>query len=184
MGTLQSLSTPPAPNPDGQSSSTGGGLSGMGGGMPMMASPPTAPAPNGGPPQQQPQQPPAPNHAQTVAALRHFHAIGKQLEIALKDPDVGKADLKKKVIEGMTTLVAQRILSPAQAVTQLSTFPERPFEQKKWLADHLMQTQQAEIAVLTHHGMAFAGQGPQPAPSPDSHMEDIQGMMSAHYARQ
>ena len=180
-GALRSLSTPPAPNPDaGQQS---GALSSFGGQSPGMAPPGAMQGPQAGPPQA-PSQIPAPNHAQTVAALRHFHAIGKQLEMALKDPDLGKASVKSKVIDGMTNLVAQRILSPGEAVKQLSTFPERPFEQKAWLANHMMQAQQAEMAVLTHHAMAFGGQGEaDSASNPDSHMDDINGMMQSHYGR-
>ena len=173
-GTLQALSTPPAPNPN-QDAQQKGVLQGMGPPSPMPMTP------SGGPPQQQPQVP-MPTHAQTVAALRHFHMIGEQLESALKDPDLGKSDLKSKIIDGMTKLVAGRIISPAQAVTQLSTFPEKPFDQKAWLANHLMQIKQAEMAVLSHHGNAFAGGGPEPAPHPDNHMDDMASMMGAHYS--
>lgn len=171
-GALRSLSSPPVPNPDAQP----GALQGTPGPMP-------AGAPPAGAPMQVPPQMPAPTHAQTVAALRHFAAIGKQLEIALKDPDLGKADIKSKVIDGMTTLVGSRMISPGQAVSQLSTFPERPFEQKQWLMDHMNQITQARDHILGHHGVAFAGGGPEAAPSADSHMDDVSGMMQAHYAR-
>lgn len=172
-GALQTLSTPPTPDIDAQMGQ--GALQG-GSGAPGPMRPP-----QGGQPQQPPPMP-APTHAHAVAAMRHFHALGEPLEAALKDPDLGKADLKDKVIGGMTKLVARRILSPAQAVTQLATFPERPFDQKAWLANHLMQVKQAEMAVLTHHGMAFAGGGAQAAPHPDDHMADMAGMMQGHYA--
>lgn len=172
-GALQTLSTPPAPNPDAQMGQ--GALQG-GNGAPGPMAPP-----QGGQPQQPPPMP-APTHAHTVAAMRHFHALGEPLEAALKDPDLGKSDIKGKVIEGMTKLVARRIISPAQAVTQLATFPERPFDQKRWLGDHLMQIKQAELGVLSHHGMAFAGGGPEAGPHPDNHMQDVAGMMQAHYA--
>lgn len=157
-GALQSMAPPPAPNPQGA----------LAGGIQQA-------------PQATPQQMPAPSHQQTVAALRHFAAIGKQLEIALKDPDLGKSDMRSKLIDGMTTLVADRIIPPGQAVTQLATFPERPFEQRQWLIQHYQQTQQARDAVLSHHAMANAGGGPEQTPSGDTHMQDMQGMMSAHY---
>lgn len=167
-GALQSgLSTPPAPNPDGMP----GALVGSSG------------APQTGQAQapQAPPQVPAPTHQQTVAALRHFAAIGKQLEIALKDPDLGKSNIRDKVIDGMTTLVADRIIPPGQAVTQLATFPDPPFQQKQWLVQHMQAIMQARNAVLAHHAQAFAGAPPQPTPSNDNHMQDIQGMMAAHY---
>jgi hypothetical protein len=149
------LSTPPAPRPQGALTS----------GMP--------PAP--------PQQMPAPSFQQTVAALRHFNAIGKQLVIALKDPDLGRTDLKSKIIDGMTTLVADRIIPPGQAVTQLATFPERPYEQRAWLLQHLQQTAVARNAVLDHHRLTNM---PQPAvpptPSADTHLDDMAGLQG-HY---
>lgn len=161
MGALQSMAPPPAPNPQGA----------LAGGVQQS-------------PQAPPQQMPAPSHQQTVAALRHFAAIGKQLEIALKDPDLGKSDMRSKLIDGMTTLVADRIIPPGQAVTQLATFPDRPFEQKTWLIQHYKQIQQARDAVLSHHAMANAGGGPEPTPSADSHLQDMQSMTASHYQGQ
>jgi hypothetical protein len=164
---------PPAPNTDQPSLSQG-----MAQGNPLQQLGGPSPGPNAGPQQQ---QAPAPTHAQTVAALRHFDAIGKQLESALKDPDLGKSSIKQKVIDGMTTLVASRIVPPSDAVGQLAEFPEKPFEQKQWLLQHLQHLMQARNAVLVHHGIAYAGGGPEPTPHPDDHMADISGMMSSHY---
>jgi hypothetical protein len=170
---MGALAPPPVPNPDAQQ---GGALSA--GPAPVPMAPGNAP----GQPPQAPPQMPAPNHVHTVAALRHFAAIGGQLESALKDPDLGKADLKSKVIEGVTDLVARRIIAPAQAVQQLASFPEKPLDQKKWLMDHMQQVMQAREMVLGHHAMAFAGEPmPTQAPSADSHMSDMAGMMQAHY---
>lgn len=133
--------------------------------------------------QQQPgMPPPAPTSAQTVAALRHFAAITKELESALKDPDIGKADIKSKLIDGMTRLVGGRIMSAGQAVSQLATLPERPFEQKQWVMNHMQQAMQARDFVIGHHAAAFAGAGPEAAPHPDNHMQDITAMQQAHYA--
>jgi hypothetical protein len=126
---------------------------------------------------------PAPTHAQTVAALRHFGAIAQKLQGALADPDAGKANMKSKVIDGMTELVGSRMMSPAEAVQVLATFPERPFDQRAWLANHLNQTLQARDMVLTHHATAFAGQGPQPMAREDDHQADIRSMLQSHYGQ-
>ena len=133
-------------------------------------------------PQGGPQQaPPAPTHEQTVAALRHFNAILGELKGLLADPDLGKADMKSEIIDGTAKLVADRIIAPAQAVTQLATVPERPFQQKQWAETHLQQIMQARDAVVAHHAIAFAGQPPQEAPSDDDHMGMMARMVQQHY---
>lgn len=142
---------------------------------PSPAASPMAPA--------QPQQapPPPPTHQQTVAALRHFDAIEQELTTLLKDPDLGKADMKSKIIDGTTSLVAKRIVSPAQAVMQLGSVPDRPFDQKQWLLTHYQQTVQAGAAVLAHHGAGVAtGMTPidTTAPNPDDHQTAMAGVMS------
>jgi len=135
------------------------------------------------PANQMPAQAPAPNHAQTVAALRHFSMIDKQLKALLNNPNLGKVDIRKSVIDSVTTLVGDRILSPTQAVQQMTSFPDKPFEQKQWLTNLATQNAAAEVAVLGHHGKAFAGQPDQPIPQnvEDSHMDTMAGMMADHY---
>ena len=143
-----------------------GGAPGLPGAMP------------GQPPAQQ-QQPPAPSHQQTVAALRHIGAIEKELSGLLADPDLGKTDMHSKIIDGTTKLVASGMVSPSQAVQQLGTVPEQPFEQKQWLEQHFAQTIQAQSAVLQHHRAAFQGMpGPSNPGSPDDHLADMASLTS------
>ena len=128
--------------------------------------------------------PPAPSHQQTVAALRHFAALERELTTLLKDPDLGKADLKSKIIDGTTGLVAGGYLTPAAAVTELGTVPERPFDQKKWLEQHFIQTIAAANQVLAHHQAAFPGGAPnEAAPSMDDHHDLMQGLASQYQGR-
>jgi hypothetical protein len=140
-----------------------------------------------GPGQAVPQQAaPAPTHVQTVAALQHFHAIQQELEGIAKNPDLGKSSVKSAIIDGTAKLVSKRIISPAEAVSQLSKVPEKPIEQKKWVEEMLMQTFQASNAVLAHRQAAMAnGAAPQEAPdaaySADDHMGHVGGLM-AHYS--
>lgn len=134
--------------------------------------------PPGGPPGA-PAAPPPPSHQQTVAALRHFGAIEKELTSLLADPEVGKADMKSKLIDGTTSLVATGILTPQTAVQQLATFPEKPFDQKKWIEQHFTQTIKASSAILDQHRKGFKGQ---PAPqgaqeyNPDDHQHVMAGL--------
>lgn len=151
--------------------------------MPQQQDPPQ----QGGPQQQQaPQAPPVLSHQQAVAALRHFGAIDKELKTLLKDPDLGKADLKSAIIDGTTKLVADRIIAPGTAVAMLATVPEKPFDQKKWVEQHYQQNSVAQVAVLDHHRAGGPGtgdwaiEGQAQAPDPDEHMKHMQGVMAAY----
>lgn len=130
--------------------------------------------------QQGPQQQPAPSHGQTVATLRHMQAIMTSLKALIASPDLGKTDMKDSIIEGMTKLVADRMIPPADAVTTLASVPDRPFQQKQWVMTHLQQADQGRNAVLAHHAAAFAGQGPQQPPDADTHMADMSSMMGQY----
>lgn len=130
---------PPAPQPDAQQMMPGEGNA--------LAAPQAQPQPGQAPQQQMP----APSRAQTLSALRHFRAIEGELTPLLKDPELGKSTLKSKIIDGVTKLVSQRMMTPAQAVMQLATVPDKPLDQRKWVQDHYDQTMQARDYVLDHY---------------------------------
>lgn len=133
----------------------------------------------GGPP---PPPQPMPTHAETVAALRHFHAISSELETILENPKAGKGDLKSEIIDSVTRLVSERVMSPAQAVMQLAGVPSEPPLQRKWLMDHLQNAEQAEVAVLHHRAMAAAGGQPDASEyNSDDHV-NLMGGLAAKYA--
>lgn len=159
--------SPPAPNPD--AGQTGNALQ------------------QGGP-QAAPQQQPAPTHAQSVAALRHYDAIKGELKVLLSNPSLGKSNIKSNVIDGVSKLVAERIMSPANAVIELSKVPDDPLEQRKWVQQQMMQAVQAEQAVVEQHRNTNLGSGDwsteaqQHNTNPDNHMQDIQDL-GAQYGR-
>jgi hypothetical protein len=148
------MAPPPAPNPDAQQNQAGQASAAA--------------------------RVPAPTHAQTVAALRHFTAIGQELRSLLSNPDLGRASIRDAARDGAIKLVANRILTAPQAVTMLADFPDKPLDQKKWAIQQWNQLQQARVAVLAHHGAAYAGQGEMPTPNGDNHATDIGGLMG-HY---
>ena len=155
---------------------------------------PSPPAPNPdagnalqqGAPQQQQQQAPPPNHDQTVAALRHFDAVKGELKTLLSNPALGKSDLKSQIIDGVTKLVSERMMKPADAVIQLSQVPENPIEQRKWLQGLMMQNQQAAQGILDHHRNTNLGSGDWATEAqkhntnPDNHMADMSAL-AANY---
>lgn len=152
-----------------------------------LAMPPAMPTamPQNGLAPRVPVPPPAPNHQQTVAALRHFGAIEREISTLLADPDLGRTDMRSKIIDGATSLVAQGIVTPAQAVAQLGSVPDRPFEQKQWLMRNFAQTIQAQNAVLDQHRAAFAGAPPvDDHGDPDDHLGTVAGLMGQYQGPQ
>lgn len=131
--------TPPAPSPGGGNALTSG-------------SAPTAPTPPAAQAGQAPQQPAPPTHAQTIAALRHFDAIKKELSILANDPALGKSSVKSKVIDGVLRLVAGGMMTTVGAVDELSKVPTEPLLQMKWVKTMYQQAQQAEDGILDHYG--------------------------------
>jgi hypothetical protein len=152
---------------------------------------PPAPNPNAGesnalqqgaPAQAGPQQQPAPTHALTVAALRHYDAIKGELKTLLSNPSLGKSDIKSQVIDGVSKLVAERMMTPDNAVMELSKVPEDPLQQRKWVQQQMMQATQAEQSVVEQHRNTNVGSGDwateaqQHNTNPDNHMQDIEAL--------
>jgi len=134
-----------------------------------------------------PQQQPAPTHSQTVAALRHLSAIQSELTKLLENPNLGKADMKSAIIDGVTKLVADRIVPATAAVAKLAMVPDRPFEQKKWIEQDYVQNEQARNLVLDHHRASAVGtenyelENKLHDSDPENHMQDISAMMQSNY---
>lgn len=130
---------------------------------------------------------PAPTHAQTVAALRHFQEVGRTLFGLLKNPDLGKSTIKSAMIEATTKLVADRVIPSQQAVTLLGQMPDTPFQQKQWLEQLFQSNMAAQVKVLSNHRTTQPGTGDwqtesaQHVDNSDQHMDVMQGMMASHY---
>lgn len=139
----------------------------------------------GAAPMQSPQAAPALSHHEAVAALRHFHAIQDELESLMKNAAFGKSDIKSSIIDGTTKLVAGRIITPAAAVLQLSTVPEKPMDQRKWVEQHYQQAMAAQAAIIDHHRAAGPGSGDwavegKQVSDPDKHIETLNGVMGRY----
>lgn len=155
--------SPPAPNPDA--------------GNALQSSGPPAAA------QGAPQQPaPAPTHAQTVAALRHFDAIKNELTVLMKNDALGKSSIKSQIIDGATKLVSERVMPAAQAVPLLASVPDDPIQQRKWVQRYLINAIQSEHAILDQHRNTNLGSGDWASESqqhntnPDNHMDDMKSL--------
>jgi hypothetical protein len=130
----------------------------------------------------QQQQMPAPGHQEVVAALRHFMAIIGRLKTLSKDPALGRSDCKMQIIDGMSSLVAERMMSAPQAVAQLGNVPSDPPGQRKWINQMLQQTISAQNNVLDHHVAAhpatldWAQESQHQPGSVDDHMQTMEGL--------
>jgi hypothetical protein len=144
-------------------------------------------SPQPGQPGAQP-MPAPPTHAQTVAALRHFDAIKGALAPLLQDPALGKSNMKMPIIDAVTKLVSERIISAATAVDQLSKVPSDPSLQRKALQNMMQQAMQAENGVLDHYGQGNPSLGEvaqhfaaNKGGSRDDHMEHMKAL-NANYS--
>lgn len=150
---LQISASAPPPNPEMTSQPQGAPQgNALASGGPMQPGPGT---PMGGP-QGAPQMP-APSYGQTMAAVRHFHAIAGQLSGLAQNPELGKSDMKSSIIDSTAKLVGERIMTPAQAVMVLTDVPERPYDQKIWVMNHLKGAQEGSNQVLDHFRAANMG---------------------------
>lgn len=105
----------------------------------------------------------------------------------MNKPELGKSDIKPDIIDGTTKLVASRIISPGQAVQQLTSVPADPLMQRKWVQQHFEQTMVAMNGVLDHYA---AGQpNPQEAAahleksSADDHLSHMSAVHSQYQGR-
>lgn len=149
----------------------------------LLAAPQQAPqaAPQGGPqlPQgnplaalaaQQPQAPPPPpSHAQTVAAVHHFGEIKQAMVPVMKDPNLGKSNVRPKLLDSFSKLLATKTLSLPEIMTALKSLPEDPIAQKKFVEKIYADNNQAQQMVLQQYAQSPAEQGEPDPWSEDGH---------------
>src|SRR6185503_15303580 len=92
--------------------------------------------------------PPAPTHQETVAALRHFHEIQRQLGPLLKNPKLGKDDMKGDVYTVGASLLGGGFMTLPEVMTELKSFPKEPIDQRKWIEMHYNNAVAAQSKVL------------------------------------
>lgn len=120
---------------------------------------PPGPAPGGGPQQQ---QQPAPNHAQTVATVRHLGEFLKHWKTLAADPGLGTRNIKGAIYDMMADVMGEGLVTLPQVMGELKGVPAEPLQQKQWVETHLKNSIAAMGAVLGHHAQAHPGVGPWP----------------------
>lgn len=153
------------------------------GGQP--GSPQGAPPPAGNPLAalaQQPQaapQPPILNHAQTVAAVHHFGQIKQAMLPVMDDPNLGKTNIRPKLLDAMSKLLASKALSLPEIMKAVKSLPEDPMAQKGFVDKIYTDNDKAQKMVLQNHAMGQFGDG-----EPEPWTQDGHGNHMAELAKQ
>lgn len=149
-----------------------------------LAQPQAPQAPQGVPGlvQQPPQARPAPTHAQTIAALHRFGEIEKASSKLLKDPDVGRKNIRPKVLEMGADLIGSRVLSLAEFMSGIGNFPSADdmLGQKKWLEKLRDTNIQGQMSVLQDHANAPPEAADAAQWTPDSHAEHMGALINKY----
>src|SRR5258707_11601472 len=92
------------------------------------------------------------DNAKFELAMKNIGAVNSTIAGLLGDPDVGKADISKKIIDATTRLVKDNVYSAQHVTEALKSMPRDPVRQANWLRNIYSQTQSAE-----QRGQSFFG---------------------------
>ena len=120
---------------------------------------------------------------QVIAGLHHLGAFVKVLSPLLSNPQLGKANMRPKIFDGLATLIGEQIFTVPEVMNGIKDLPDDPVGQKKWLEQKIAGSQQAEKKLVSD----YISQGPGPEPqgkpwSQDTHKDHMAGLM-ANYKR-
>ena len=107
----------------------------------------------GGPPQGGGTMQP-PSHHEAVALLQHISAFDQRWREILKDPEIGKGNVRGKVYDMMADMMGEDYATLPQVMGLLKSMPTEPLEQKHWIEEHVANDQKAMQAVVQHHAQA------------------------------
>jgi len=115
---------------------------------------------------------------QVIAGLHHLDAVQKAVSPLLRNPALGKSNIRPKLFDAMATLIGQGTMTVPEVINGIKDLPDDPFEQKKWLEQKMMQTAQAEQKLISD----YIAQGPGPEPqgpewSPETHKDHMAGLL-------
>ena len=131
--------------------------------------------------QQQPQQPPQISKNQVIAALHHFSAVQKQFMPLMKNPDLGKANIRPKIFDAAVALIGEGINTVPETMNGIKDLPSDPVGQKKWLEKLMMNTEMAQKKIISDYIGQGPGQEPDgPAWSMDTHKDHMNSLMSSY----
>ena len=103
----------------------------------------------GGIMQGQPPQKTSITKQQLIAGLHHLNAFQKQFSPILKNPDLGKSNIRPKIFDASATLIGQGIFSVPEVMNGIKDLPDDPIGQKKWLEKIVTNAMLAEKKLIS-----------------------------------
>lgn len=85
-------------------------------------------------------------------AMKNIGAVNSTIAGLLGDPEAGKGDISKKIIDATTRLVKDSVYTAQHVTEALKTMPLDPAQQKQWLQNLYSQTQGAEQRAQSFFG--------------------------------
>lgn len=129
--------------------------------------------------QQQQAPPPVPTRAQTVAAVHHFGQIKQAMNEVMEDPNLGKKNIRPKLLDAMSKLLGSKTLSLPDVMKAIKGLPDDPLGQKQFVDNIYQKNDQAQKVILTNHASAPEGQQ-QDDWSPDNHSNHMASLMQGY----
>jgi hypothetical protein len=83
------------------------------------------------------------DNAKFDLAMKNIMAVNSTISSLLGDPDAGRADISKKIIDATTRLVKDNVYSAQHVTEALKSMPRDPVRQINWLRNIYSQTQSA-----------------------------------------
>lgn len=134
----------------------------------------------GGPQQQPAQAPQAPTAGQTAAALHHFSEIKSTLKPLLSDPNLGKTNIRPKLLDSMSKLLASRALTLPQVMNAVKALPDDPADQMKFVQKVYQDNDTAQKLVLLQHRSAPQSEDQEDPYSADNHSAMMDGLLKQY----
>lgn len=115
---------------------------------------------------------------QLIAGLHHLNAFQQQFSPLLRNPEIGKSNVRPKIFDASASLIGQGIFSVPEVMNGIKDLPDDPLGQKKWIEKKLSDAMMAEKKMVSD----YIGQGPGQEPegpewSMDNHKDHMAGLM-------
>lgn len=117
---------------------------------------------------------------QLIAGLHHLQSFSREFAPLLKNPKLGKANIRPKIFDAAATLIGAGIFTVPEVINGIKDLPDDPVDQKKWLEVKLINAQQAEQKLIADYIAQGPGQDEGPDWSMDNHKDHVTGLLGSY----